>query len=278
MFAFSGWNLLGTFAYMMKGQGINVLLNAFFGTIVNAANGIATQVSTAIQTLALNLTLAFKPQLTQSCAQGEYTRTESLMFSLSKISYLLVCIISIPIIVDLHFILGLWLGENIPDYTIAFTRLTILTMIISVLNTPITQVIHATGKMRKYQLTTSFIICSILPISWLLLKFGCEAESVFYVGIVITIINQIACAWVLKSVFVYSIRKYFKQVIIFCILIIPIPIYTSNYIYTIMPEGITRFVIVFLTCSVMICACALVLLNKDEKRMMYSMLNKILKK
>lgn len=278
MFTFSGWNLFGTFAYMMKGQGINVLLNAFFGTVVNAANGIATQVSNAIQSLALNLTLAFKPQLTQSYAQGEYTRTESLMFSLSKISYLLVCIISIPIIVDLHFILGLWLGENIPDYTIAFTRLTILTMIISVLNTPITQVIHATGKMRKYQLTTSLIICSILPISWLLLKFGCEAESVFYVGIVITIINQIACAWVLKSVFVYSIRKYFKQVILFCILIIPIPIYTSNYIYTIMPEGITRFVIVFITCSVMICACALVLLNKYEKRMLYSMLNKILKK
>lgn len=278
MFSFSAWNLFGTFAYMMKGQGVNVLLNAFFGTIVNAANGIASQVSSAIQSLAINLTLAFKPQLTQSYAQGEYARTESLMFSMSKISYLLVCIISIPIIVELHFILGLWLGDNIPDNTIVFTRLTLVTMIISVLNTPITQVIHATGNMRKYQLTTSLIICSILPISWIFLKLGFEADTVFYVGIVITIINQVACGCVLKEVFEYNVEKYLQQVILFCCLLIPAPLLISNYIYNALPEGITRFVTIFATSCIVMCICAFLLLNKDEKRMIYSMLNKTLKK
>lgn len=278
MFTFSGWNLFGTFAYMMKGQGVNVLLNVFFGTIVNAANGIATQVSSAIQSLALNLTLAFKPQLTQSYAKGEYERTESLMFSMSKISYMLVCIISIPVLVDLHFILELWLGENVPDYTIAFTRLTIITMIISVLNTPITQTIHATGKMRKYQLTTSGIICSILPISWILLTMGFPAESVFYVGIIITVINQIACVFVLKTVFTYSTYKYFRDVVLFCCLIIPAPVIISNYVFNLLPEGAVRLFVILIVNSVLICINALVLLNKEEKKMLSSIINKIFKK
>lgn len=278
MFTFSGWSLLDSFAYMMKGQGVNVLLNTFFGTIVNAANGIATQVSYAIQSLALNLTLAFKPQLTQSYAQGGYTRTESLMFSMSKISYLFVCIISIPVLVDLHFILKLWLGENIPDYTITFTRLTIITMIISVLNTPITQVIHATGKMKRYHLTSSFIICCILPISWLFLRLGYSSEVVFYVGIVLTIINQVAGTLILRTVFKYSIYKYLRDVILFCGLILPAPILVSNYIYSLLPGGITRLVIIFLTSTFMICCSAIALLNKDEKRLMFSLVKNIYKK
>jgi O-antigen/teichoic acid export membrane protein len=278
MFTFSGWNLLDSFAYMMKGQGVNVLLNTFFGTIVNAANGIATQVSFAIQSLALNLTLAFKPQLTQSYAQGGYTRTESLMFSMSKISYLFVCIISIPVLVDLHFILELWLGENIPDYTITFTRLTIITMIISVLNTPITQVIHATGKMKRYHLTSSCIICCILPVSWIFLKLGFTAETVFYVGIVLTIINQIVSTLILRTVFKYSIYKYLREVILFCGLILPVPILVSNYIYNLFPDGITRLIIIFLTSTIFICASAIVLLNKDEKRLILSVVHNLFKK
>lgn len=278
MFTFSGWTLFDSFAYMMKGQGVNILLNAFFGAVVNAANGIATQVSFAIQSLALNLTLAFKPQLTQSYAQGEYTRTESLMFSLSKISYTLVCIISIPIIVDLHFILELWLGNNIPNYTIIFTRLSIIMMIISVLNTPITQVVHATGKMRQYHLTSGFIICCILPISWLFLKLGFPAESVFYVGIVLIVINQVACTLILERLFKYSIYKYLREVILFCILIIPAPLFISNYIYSLLPEGIIRLFVIFITNTFLICASALMLLNKNDQKTMFSIFSNILKK
>lgn len=278
MFSFSGWNLFGTFAYMMKGQGVNVLLNAFFGTIVNAANGIATQVSSAIQSLALNLTLAFKPQLTQSYAKGEYKRSESLMLSMSKLSFVLVCILAIPIIIDLEFILGLWLGNNVPDHTVLFTRLVIITMMISVLNTPITQVIHATGKMKRYQLTTSFVICSILPISWIFLKLGFAAEYVFYVGIVVTTINQIVCVGVLKTVFDFEIGKYVKEVVLFCCLILIAPLLLSYGLYCNLSEGIIRFIVTFVVCAVSVCISAFLLLNKEEKQMIYSMLNKVLKK
>ena len=278
MFYFSGWNLFGTFAYMMKGQGVNVLLNAFFGTIVNAANAIATQVSSAIQSLALNLTLAFKPQLTQSYAKGEYKRTESLMFSMSKLSFILVCIIAIPITIDLEFILGLWLGNNVPDHTVLFTRLVIATMMISVLNTPITQVIHATGKMKKYQLTTSFVICSTLPISWISLKMGCAAEYVFYIGIVVTIINQIACVWVLKTIFDLEISKYVKEVVLFCCLILIAPLLSSYCLYHNLNEGLIRFILILVTCVIFVCVSSFFMLNKGEKQMIFSMVNKIFKR
>ena len=278
MFAFSGWNIFGTFAYMMKGQGVNVLLNAFFGTIVNAANGVATQVSSAIQTFASNLVLAFKPQLTHSYAVGEYKRTEKLMFIMSKISFMLVCIIAIPIMVDLEFVLRIWLGNNIPDHTITFTRLVIITMMISVLNTPITQVIHATGKMKKYQLTTSAIICSVVPVSWLFLKLGYSADSVFYIGIVITIINQIACVLVLNNVFEYSLSGYLREVVFFCFLMLICPLCASIFLYNNLSDGFGRFVVIFIVSFVLVCISAVVLLNKNEKQMISLILNKFLKK
>lgn len=278
MFSFSGWNLFGTFAYMMKGQGVNVLLNTFFGTVVNAANGVATQVSSAIQTFASNLVLAFKPQLTQSYAAGEYKRVASLMFSMSKISFMLVCIIAIPIMVDLDYVLKLWLGNNVPDHTTTFTRLVIITMMISVLNTPLTQVIHATGKMRKYQLTTSFIICSILPISWLALKMGYGANSVFYVGIIITLINQIACVFVLKKVFDFSLGRYVREVVLFCCSICILPILTSFFLFDHLSGSFSGLIALFIICFVLICTNSLLFLNKREKEMIFSIFKKFIKK
>lgn len=278
MFSFSGWNLFGTFAYMTKGQGVNVLLNSFFGTVVNAANGIATQVSSAIQTFASNLVLAFKPQLTQSYATGEYKRVASLMFSMSKISFMLVCILAIPIMVDLDYVLKLWLGDNVPTHTISFTRLVIITMMISVLNTPLTQVVHATGKMRKYQLTTSFIICSILPISWLFLKMGFGAQSVFYIGIIVTIINQIACLLVVKRVFDFSLAGYIREVVLFCCSICILPLVVSLFISDHISDSLSSFIILFIVCLVLICISALLLLNKKEKEMILSIFKKIINK
>lgn len=276
MFSFSGWNLFGTFAYMMKGQGVNVLLNAFFGTIVNAANGIATQVSSAIQTFASNLVLAFKPQLTQAYSVGDYKRVESLMFTMSRISFMLVCLVAIPVMVDLEFVLKLWLGDNVPNDTVTFTRLVIITMMISVLNTPITQVIHATGKMRKYQITTSFIICSTLPISWLFLKFGFAATIVFYVGIIIAITNQIACIFVLKKNFNYNVCAYFRRVVLYCCLIFITSLFTSHCIFNYLSSTLLRLIVIFITCATTVCLTTFCLSNKSEKQMIYTMFKRII--
>lgn len=245
MMGFSSWNLLGSFAYVIKGQGINLLLNSFFGTIVNAANGIATQVSSAIQTFSSNLVLAFKPQLTHSYAIGDYTRAEQLMLSMSKISYVLMLIIAVPIIAEIDYILSLWLKSNIPNYTSTFVILTIASMMINILNTPVTQMIHASGKMKMYQLTTSIVVCSILPISWIFLKLGYDANSVFIITIVISAINQVACLSVLHAIFKFDWGKYLRVVILPCIIITIVTFVIVIHVKPILPSSILRLLIIF---------------------------------
>ena len=269
MLGFSGWNLFGSFAYVVKGQGVNILINSFFGTVVNAANGIATQISSAIQTFAANIVLAFKPQLTQSYAMGDYRRAESLMFSMSKIAYTLMCIIAIPIMVEMDFILTLWLSSDIPAYTHTFAILTIVATMIGILNTPVTQMIHASGQMKKYQLATSIVICSILPISWLFLKLGYGATSVFVITIIIMVINQVVCLQVLHSIFKFSVTKYIIEVVIPCIIITIMPLLvvssTSNAIGS---SSIWNFIVVTIVNLLVVGILFYLTLNSAEKQIL----------
>ena len=274
MMNFSGWNLFGSLAYILKGQGVNVLINAFFGIVVNAANGIATQVSSAIQTFSINLVVAFKPQLTQSYAAGDYGRTEQLMLSMSKISFGLMCVIAIPIIVEIDYILEIWLKSDIPQYTNTFTVLTIVSIMVSILNAPITQVIHATGKMKKYQIATSVVICSILPISWLFLKLGYGATSVFTITIIIMAINQIVCLWVLHSIFRFNVKEYIKTVILPCVIITIIPLSAVSYLCDIMPSTAWRFVFIAIANLLMIAILFYLTMSSNEKASIKTYINK----
>lgn len=276
MMSFSGWNLFGSFAYVVKGQGVNVLINTFFGTVVNAANGIATQISSAIQTFAANIVLAFKPQLTQSYAMGDYSRAKNLMFSMSKIAYTLMCVIAIPIMVEMDYVLTLWLSSDIPTYTHSFANLTIIATMIGILNTPITQMIHASGQMKKYQIATSIVICSILPISWLFLKLGYEATSVFVITIIIMVINQVVCLQVLHSIFKFSLTKYVKEVVIPCIIITIIPLFAvSSISNAIGASSIWNFIVVTIVNLLAVGISFYLTLNSAEKQIIQSYIVKI---
>lgn len=127
MLSFSGWNVFGAFGGVMKEQGVNMILNIFCGPIVNAARGIATQVNGGFQGLVSNLNIAVRPQVTKSFAQGNIERSLNLTFSISKISCLLLYIFSYPILLELDFILKIWLGNNIPDHTNSFILIVVLT-------------------------------------------------------------------------------------------------------------------------------------------------------
>ena len=214
MLSFSGWNLFGSCAYMVKGQGVNVLLNMFFGPIVNAARGVSFQVMSAIQSFTASIFTSFRPQLVQSYASGDIKRTEQLMFSMSKFTFYLLYMIALPVILEIDYILHLWLGDNVPDYTVPFTVLIIVSMLISNFNTPLSLVIHATGRMRVYQLTTSIIIMSILPLSWLFLVLGGRPLIVYWVDLGVVVVNQIVCMFVVKKYFSYSLEGYCKEVVI----------------------------------------------------------------
>lgn len=275
MLAFSGWNVFGSFAYLIKGQGLNLLLNFFFGAIVNAARGVSNMVMNSIQGFQANIVIAFRPQLVQSYADGNFDRVLRLFYSLSKISFILLAVLSIPVVIEVDYILQLWLGNNIPEYTVPFTILALLNMVISSLNTPVSQVVHATGKMKNYQVGTSIVICAILPISWICLELGGNPNVVYWVSLIITILNQVVCNLLLRRVFVYSIKDYLSKVIfpccLFSILVPIVPIVVS----ILMQPSLVRLIITFvLSVLISLFVAYFVVLDHKEKNMLLGFIKK----
>ena len=275
MFSFSGWNLLGSLASMVKTQGTNILLNSFFGVIVNASSGIAAQVSSAVQQFSLNIVIAFKPQLVTAYSQNNVNRVQKMMFVMSKIGFLLVFTLAVPIILEIDYILSLWLGDSVPSYAASFSQLTIVAMVVGIFNTPITQVIHATGRMKCYQMLTSLIMCSVLPISWVFFKLGYNALLIYWVTVFITILNQGASLVILHSEFKYSYKNYMKEVIAPCLLIFLMAPILPWCICRLLTSSFLRLVIICVSTGiVMLFMGYLVLLNKSEKELIMGFLKK----
>ena len=275
MLSFSGWNIFGSFAYMLKGQGLNLLLNSFFGVVVNSARGVSNMIMSALQGFQSNVVIAFRPQIVKSYAAGNYQHVKKLFYSLSKISFLMLTILSVPIILELNYILKIWLGDTIPEYTKSFTVLILLNMIISSLTTPLSQVVHATGKMKIYQLCTSIVVCSIVPISWIFLKFGFNPNTVYYTSLGITIINQFICNIIVKKVFPYSLREYMKMVIIPCATFIITVLVIPSLVTYFMEESFVRLILTsIIVIFTAVFVAYFVVLNKDEQNLIRKFIKK----
>lgn len=210
---FSGWNAVSAMSNLGKGQGVSLLLNYFFGVTVNAANAIVTQIYSAVQLFSINICTAFRPQLTERYAKGEMDKTKAMFFLMSKVTYVMVFTICVPLCLKLNYVLNVWLGDNIPEFTNEFTILTLLTVLIGAMNTPISLVIYANGNIRDYILTYSSI-CLCLPLGWFAFKFGAPAVFVFGIIAFLMCIIQILSLILLKRAIVYSICNYIKEVLL----------------------------------------------------------------
>lgn len=279
MLLFVGWNTFGSFSYVIRWQGVNVLMNAFFGVIVNAANGIASQVSSALAYFSGNLVLAFKPQLTQSYASGNYKQTRYYLFLLTRMSYALVYTLSVPIILEINYILNLWLGENVPEYTASFSILVIISVLIGCFHTPLVQVVHATGKIRFLQIITTIIITSILPISWICFRMGLNPNWAYWITIIIYLINQVVGMIVARKVFYYSYRSYIKDVIIKSLLftlIVPIfPFVLLNYMD---PSFFRLICVCLITTVISLIATYVLMLSSEERSQIRTKINRLVNK
>lgn len=264
MFTFSGWNILGSFAFMLRNQGVNVLLNLFFGPIINAANGIASQVTSAVQAFSLNIMFAFQPQLVQSYASNDHKRTEQLMLSMTSVSYFLYCALAIPIVVEIEYILNIWLGGNVPEYTKQFIILTVIIMGLGLFHTSITQVFFAIGKLKKFQIFTGLIVCSILPISWVCLRSNASPTSVYLVTIIAFAINFLTCILLLHKEFKFNIQRY-SLMIVKCTVVTFLTFWIVSYLNSIMPISLLRIVCVSALTLLLLIGGFLLTLSRAEK-------------
>jgi hypothetical protein len=258
---------------MMCSQGVNVLLNSFFGTAINAANGIASQVSHAVQSFSTNIMLAFQPQLVQSYAVANYSRVEQMLLNMTRISYVLLGILTIPVIVEVDYILGLWLDGNVPRYTNIFIILTSIVMGLGLFHTSITKVFHATGRIKRFQIATCLIICAVLPISWLCLTNGARPESVYIVTIVAYLVNWLVCLYMLHGIFKFSVRKY-STMILGCGVWTIISLLLATYVQNIMPASLARLACVFVVVLVSQAVGLWLMLSKSERHQIIAMFRK----
>ena len=266
MLSFSGWNLVGTFAFMLKNQGVNMVLNFFFGPIINAARGIAVQVSNAVCSFTSNVFLAFRPQLTQSYADSNYQRTKQIMFFESKICFALMTFIIIPVIININPLLEFWLGNNVPKYTSIFAILILIDALIGTLNTPCTQVIQATGKIKKYQIYSSIINVLLIPVCCVVLYCFNNVLLPFIVTILFSIINQCFCIVITNQEFCFGLDDYIRRVLCPCIIyimVIPILPYLSSLYFR--PSLGSFFIISIITFLVVVIFAYLIMMNSEER-------------
>lgn len=213
MTKFASWNFIGSLSGVSKDQGINVLLNIFFGVLVNSAYGLASQVKYAVTNFSNGLLSALNPQIIKSYSQKNYEYMMDLIYKGCKFSYFLMLIISIPLLLNTNYILSLWLGK-VPEHTVSFVQLFIIYILIESYSGPLITGMLATGKIRNYQLIVGGLQCLTLPISWLFLKIGYNAESTFIISIIISIIVLSSRLIMLKKLIPISITQFINKVII----------------------------------------------------------------
>lgn len=208
---YSGWVFFGAVSSICRGQGLNIVLNIFFGPIVNAARGIAYQVNSAINQLVNSFYTACRPQITKLYAQGNNEAMMNLVFQSSRLCYYLVFILSLPIVIKVDGILNLWLGSY-PEYTALFTQLVIIIAVIDSIGYPFQGAISATGNIKWYQIVTGCLTILNLPIAYVLLKIGYGPEYAMITGIVLAIVSQISRMIFMKRNLNMSVRIYIKEV------------------------------------------------------------------
>lgn len=225
MLSFSGWNIFGSIAHVFRSNGLNVLLNMFFSPIINAANGFASQVSSAVTALSQNVMIASRPQVIKSYAQGDYSKMLEITYTMSRYVFCLLWLMSFPLILNIKYVYSLWLGSETPEYTELFTILVLINNLAEAFSSSLAALVHASGNMRKFQILVSLTLISVIPISYLILKCGYPPQAVFYVNIIISICAQLVRLILIRKITPsFSIKEFSKSVISRCILLVLVSI------------------------------------------------------
>lgn len=246
MSQFAGWSLIGNIAWIGYTQGINLLLNLFFGPVVNAARGIAVQIQTAVSSFTLNFQTAVNPQITKSYASGDLSRFQSLVITSSKFSFYLMYVVTLPILIETPQVLSYWL-DNVPDYTVVFSRLILIILLMEPLRNPINQAIQSTGNIKMYQIFEGGLLLSIVPLSYFVLKMGATPESVFYVQLLIFVITQNVRIIIAKKQIKLDLCKYYVNVVIYPLIVAGLSSILPVLLSYMLDSSLVSFIIVILS-------------------------------
>lgn len=198
IFSFAGWNFIGASSAVLRDHGGNIIINLFCGPTVNAARGIAFQVNNAIQGFVSNFMTALNPQITKSYAAKNYTYMMTLIFQGARLSFYMLLLLSLPIIINTHYLLTLWLN-TVPEHTVLFVRLVLIFAMSESISGPLITAMLATGNIRNYQIIVGGLQMLNLPTSYILLSLGAIPETVLIVAVLISQCCLMARLYMLKK-------------------------------------------------------------------------------
>lgn len=278
MAIFAGWNMWGNFSYVCYTQGLNILLNVFFGPVVNAARGVAAQVQGTIGNFANNFQMAMTPQITKTYASGQLEETHLLLYRGSRLTFCLMLLMCFPLILETPAILGIWLKE-VPEGSVLFLRLMLLIVLVQKNMSPLSTAVSSTGNIKKYETLVNGMMLAILPISYIVLRMGGEAWMVFAVYLVIAILSFVVAMHIALPMMSMSFKDYLLMVGKPCLFmtllsaIIPIAMKMAG------PEGLLySLLIVVMSILSTIAASYIAGLSREEKKLFNAYIRKKLQK
>ena len=277
MSGFAGWNLFGSIAWLLRDQGVNIILNLFFGPVINAARGVATQVSSAVMGFISNFQVALNPQITKNYANDNLQEMEKLTYLGIKFSFIILFLLAFPLALNIDYVLQLWL-EEVPEYTGLFVTLILIDALCgSLFGVPLMTSLSATGKIRNYQVTVSLVILFIVPAGYLSLKMGYDAASVFYISIIFTLLSGFVRFLFCRSLIGYSMRRLASKVLMpvfFMVAVaLPVPIILKFEVWP--ANDFTSFMLTVTTAvAVSILSAWYIVMRKRERSVIVSMIQK----
>lgn len=251
LFLYSWWDLIGNISGMLQGQGINILLNMFFGPIMNTARAISYQVQGALTQFANNFMLASRPQIIKLYAANKIEEMMKLVYRSSCMAFYLSFVMTLPLCLELKYVLDIWLGEY-PAETIPFTMLILVNGLIVNIKSSRVAAIHATRHIKLTNITVGIILCSVFPIAYILLRMGFAVSSVFITLIATTFLAEVMAVFVLRKYIKFSVASYWIQVYGRCILVVACSILPVYAVHAAMTEGFVRLIAVSATSLVVV--------------------------
>ena len=276
MASFAGWNFLGNGAYMLNTQGVNILMNMYFGVAVNAARGVATQVDTALKQFVNSFTTAVNPQITKSYAQGDLESMHKLVCRSAKFSAFLMIFFAVPIILETDTILTIWL-KNPPAFASVFLKWIIISSFMdTVLANSLVTSMFATGNIKNYQIIVTSVGCLVFPLSWIAFKLGFEPYVGYIIYFIIYSILLFVRLYLLRNMVKLPIMMYIREVLFKVLPIMAICFTIPALLLFSMEEGLLRLIlIVVLSTIVSSFSIYHFGLNKGEKKYLIELIYKI---
>lgn len=246
MFGFMGWNALGSFAMLGRNQGVAIIFNVFFGTVANAAYGIANQVHGALQYFSSTFQKAINPQLMISEGMNSRDRLIRIAFISSRVSVFVLSLFAVPLILEMPYVLKIWL-HDVPDYTIGLCQLMLLSSIIYQYSAGLMSSVQAVGKIRAYMIAMSVLILLTIPISYIILKIGLPIYTVMIVWASIEAISLGVRLYQASKIAGISVPHFLKKVVLPTVIAITVSAFAALLVQHFMCQGIIRLIVVAFT-------------------------------